>query len=210
MVVMPMTPVSRDSLQHSFSHPARRAICAVGLLVGLGGLVPAGTAEEASIRQLMTPEQFRAAGLDKLTEEELRTLDTWLRGQQQPTLITDADDPAPAIPRSPPTQPMPSTAPAESTEAVAANAENFGLPEPSPAEKDEGKTLRATIVSPFRGWTGKTRFKLDNGQIWQQRVSGRYTYGGDDARVEITVNGFGFYEMELLDAGRSVGVKRIQ
>ena len=83
------------------------------------------------------------------------------------------------------------------------------MPDPVDPEK-AAYQLHAIIEEPFRGWSGKTKFKLDNGQIWQQRVSGRYTYSGDDTRVVISVNGFGFYEMELLAAGRSVGVKRIQ
>jgi hypothetical protein len=208
MVVPPMTTASHDNPQHRFSHSARRALCAVGLSVALGTLVQPAAAEEASIRRLMTPEQFRAAGLEKLTEEELRALDAWLRGQPQPATTIGAETPAVTpLPAEPPT---PATAPPASTKAVAESEENFGLPEPSPAEKDAGKVLRATIVSPFRGWSGKTKFKLDNGQIWQQRVSGRYTYAGDDTRVVITVNGFGFYEMELLAAGRSVGVKRLK
>ena len=43
-----------------------------------------------------------------------------------------------------------------------------------------------------------------------QRSSGRHTYTGDDNRVVISKNAMGFYEMRLLDADRSVGVKRIK
>jgi hypothetical protein len=35
---------------------------------------------ETHIRQLMTPQQFRAAGLHKLTTSELQALDQWLSG----------------------------------------------------------------------------------------------------------------------------------
>jgi hypothetical protein len=33
-----------------------------------------------SIQQMMTPEQFKAAGLNKLSSEELQKLDAWLQG----------------------------------------------------------------------------------------------------------------------------------
>lgn len=210
MVVIPMTPESHSNPQYRIFRYSREAFCAVALCVGLGTPVQSADAGEASIRQLMTPDQFRAAGLEKLTDEELRTLEAWLRGQLQPTTDAEAESGTPAAIPPPAVQPVPAAAPPASREAVAESLENFGLPEPTPAEKDAGKAMQATIVSPFRGWSGKTKFKLDNGQIWQQRVSGRYTYSGDDTRVVISVNGFGFYEMELLAAGRSVGVKRIQ
>ncbi|WP_109124052.1 hypothetical protein [Dyella sp. C11] len=32
------------------------------------------------LQQRMTPEEFKAAGLDKLSPDELKTLDTWLSG----------------------------------------------------------------------------------------------------------------------------------
>ena len=34
--------------------------------------------DEGSIKQAMTPEEFHKAGLDKLSDEELRNLDRWL------------------------------------------------------------------------------------------------------------------------------------
>jgi hypothetical protein len=60
----------------------------LSLLVILG--FPAGVclAQEnsgASIQQMMTPEEFKAAGLDKLSSEELQKLDAWLQGYRQTT-----------------------------------------------------------------------------------------------------------------------------
>src|ERR1700724_3188432 len=36
-----------------------------------------------SIQEVMTPDEFKAAGLDKLTEDELQHLDAWLQGYRQ-------------------------------------------------------------------------------------------------------------------------------
>jgi hypothetical protein len=47
---------------------------------------PAGAAQEeisGSIQQMMTPEEFNAAGLNKLSPEELQKLDAWLQGYRQ-------------------------------------------------------------------------------------------------------------------------------
>jgi hypothetical protein len=38
-----------------------------------------------SIQQMMTPEEFRAAGLNKLSPDELQKLDAWLQGYRQVT-----------------------------------------------------------------------------------------------------------------------------
>ena len=165
-----------------------------------------------SIQQLMSPEEYLAAGLNKLTPEEIEALNAWLSRQEL------AKRPVSASPQASPEAPLVMEASVATTGAIAGGAEEaatpqmdgFGFPEPSPAEKDRGKQLQANVLPPFKGWSGKTIFRLDNGQVWQQRVSGRYTYSGDDTLVAISGNRFGFYEMELVAAKRSVGVKRLK
>lgn len=57
------------------------SLCAIPLLV-----CPAIRAQdEESIKQAMSPEEFHKAGLDKLTDEELRNLDRWLKGDREKT-----------------------------------------------------------------------------------------------------------------------------
>ena len=51
--------------------------------------VPQLHAQDAgSIKQAMSPEEFHKAGLDKLSDEELRNLDRWLRGDREKTAKT--------------------------------------------------------------------------------------------------------------------------
>jgi hypothetical protein len=38
-----------------------------------------------NIQEMMTPEEFKAAGLNKLTPDELQKLDAWLQGYRQVT-----------------------------------------------------------------------------------------------------------------------------
>src|SRR5256886_13353508 len=40
---------------------------------------------EGGIKQAMSPEEFHKAGLDKLSDEELRNLDRWLKGDREKT-----------------------------------------------------------------------------------------------------------------------------
>src|SRR6266699_2299409 len=56
------------------------------LFLILGFLPPAFAAREetsGSIQEMMSPEEFRAAGLNKLSPEELQKLDAWLQGYRQ-------------------------------------------------------------------------------------------------------------------------------
>jgi hypothetical protein len=41
--------------------------------------------DQESIKQAMSPEEFHKAGLDKLSDEELRNLDRWLKGDREKT-----------------------------------------------------------------------------------------------------------------------------
>ena len=68
-----------------------------GLLLGCVGLgfclilacfEPARSAQpemSGSIKEVMSPEEFKAAGLNKLSAEELQKLDAWLQGYRQVT-----------------------------------------------------------------------------------------------------------------------------
>jgi hypothetical protein len=62
----------------------------------------------------------------------------------------------------------------------------------------------------FNGWSGKTLFYLENGQVWKQRLSGRYHYNGASPEVEFTKNLLGYWSMTVLETGMSVGVKRVR
>jgi hypothetical protein len=79
------------------------------------------------------------------------------------------------------------------------------------AEKSAERNFQivAKVVPSFRGWSGKTTFRLDNGQVWQQRMPGRLSYSGGDSEVVVTKNLMGGYILEHVESGRSVLVKRV-
>src|SRR5437867_13287267 len=57
----------------------------IGLLI-FASLKPSHGAQQeisGSIQEMMSPEEFRAAGLNKLSPEELQKLDAWLQGYRQ-------------------------------------------------------------------------------------------------------------------------------
>ena len=70
--------------------------------------------------------------------------------------------------------------------------------------------IESRIQQPFSGWDGKTLFKLANGQLWRQRLPGRYSHQSDDTRVVIDKNIMGFYRMTMEAGGKTIGVSRVE
>lgn len=117
--------------------PLRSALFALAL----GASLPAIGAEFSSLEERMTASEFKAAGLDKLTPEELATLNAWLQRRTAGT--------APAATYVPPSE------------------DRTGLRDPV---SSDGVVSR--IAGQFTGWSGDTKFVLENGQVWQQAESG--------------------------------------
>jgi hypothetical protein len=156
----------------------RRGLCArfvfalVPLLIGIGA-----RADGPDVRKLLTPEQFHAAGLDKLTEQEIDALNRWL--------VTYTARDAPEVRRS----------------DVVVQKE---------VEKIDTEGTRTRIAGEFTGWTGETVFRLENGQVWKQRLPGRWSYHADSPEVELRKNMMGFWVLRVVDADHSVGVTRVK
>lgn len=70
--------------------------------------------------------------------------------------------------------------------------------------------LRRRIVGHFSGWDGDTVFTLDNGEVWKQRLPGRYAVSLDNPEVEIIKNLLGFYELRIVKTRHKIGVTRIK
>ncbi|MGH1372235.1 MAG: hypothetical protein ACRBBW_09390 [Cellvibrionaceae bacterium] len=77
-------------------------------------------------------------------------------------------------------------------------------------KEESFKPITGKIAGKFRGWNGKTKFKLENGQIWQQRYNNKWTTNLDSPEISITRNTLGFFDMKVLASDRIIGVKRIK
>jgi hypothetical protein len=115
----------------------------LALTLMLGYATPASAQEAAAtpaIETQMTPEQFKAAGLDKLSAGELANLNAWLNH----TIDTET---------------------AKATVKAKKKVEddnrgffNFGTTEP----------VVGRITGEFRGFEKGRQYTLDNGQVWRQ------------------------------------------
>lgn len=145
-------------------------------------------ADDPSVRNLMTPEDFTLSGLDKLSDAELAHLSEWVERYREGAV------------KGPPPPPK---KPSQMTES-----EKVVYEEKKQEEKDF--ELVAKVIPEFTGWSGKTVFRLDNGQTWQQRQPGNLRYSDGDSNVVITRNFFGRYVMTHTATGRSIGVNRLR
>ena len=152
-----------------------RFLCSVFFTLGLLQSAQAQQGDAPALESLMTPEDFSASGLDKLSEAERAHLSTWVARYRQGAVAGPA--------------------PPKTTEQRA---------------QEKEVEIVAKVVSGFSGWSGKTVFRLDNGQIWQQRLTGNFRYRGDDPTVVISQNILGMYILKHVESGRAVGVKRIR
>jgi len=88
-------------------------------------------------------------------------------------------------------------------EAPALQAENEEVIE----VVQQGITSR--IVGEFNGWSGNTRFVLENGQVFEQRRRGRWKITLNNPEVHISQNFMGAFEMEVVSQGKKIGVRRV-
>ncbi|WP_150865770.1 hypothetical protein [Marinihelvus fidelis] len=139
----------------------------------------------------MSAEEFNEAGLDKLSDEELARLGAWFRDNRDKAVTQTRAEVKAEV-----------KAEVEAEVAAAAAAQPAAKPEKPPEEF----TARAR---GFAGWAGKTVFALDNGQVWRQRMPGKFNYSGSANEVKFDKNFMGGWVMEHVESGRTVLVELI-
>ena len=134
------------------------ALCLALALSAFAWSAPARAADGAPIRQQMSAEEFKAAGLDKLSAAELAALDAWLARRQAATPVAAA----PAA-----------TLDAAEAERIREQGREEGRREVK--EKTRGfldfgseEPIKSTLVGEFRGFENGRHYTLANGQVWEQ------------------------------------------
>jgi hypothetical protein len=131
----------------------------------------------------LAPADFAAAGLGRLTPEELARLDALIAARAAPLSAAAA----PAAPRSAP-------APARWAASAA----------------EEEAPVESRLTGEFRGWEPRTVFALENGERWQE--TGGTTYAGPPLAapvVRIRAGALGAYWMRIEGVSREVKVRRV-
>lgn len=184
-------------------------------LLALSLSLPLAAAEFRGLEQEMSPADRARTGVDRLSVEQRAALDAWLRQR----LEAGAVAPASTAPPSTAASAVPSAAAAQSaapaaTPASTAAAARQALNDPSQIGfshyTGEREEFTARVTGTFRGWTGRTLFRLDNGQVWQQSESGSYEITLDNPEVRLRPKAMGSWMLVLKHNNRGVRVRRVE
>jgi hypothetical protein len=188
-----------------------RWLAAVAAIALLTITLPAEEAQ-ASVRSRLTPEEFHRAGLDKLTKEELDFLDICLARVQAPPAsrgpvpsVSAAEPPQENVlpgPRPPPVKSLP-----QGEAAFGAEEQLHAAVEVMQAVPSK---IRSRVTGAFEGWSGHTRFCLDNGQVWQQAEHGVFSVNLTNPAIVIEKGLLGAFFLHLEGYGSRVKVKRLK
>lgn len=156
--------------------------------------------------QSLTPEKVQAAGLAKLTPQELAELETLVELYKAGALAKAvAATASPPVFQSEPSaakpkKPMPDWVGALITLKRAENA---------PAKR---QTMESRIAGDFDGWSGRTNFRLENGQVWTQVNNGSYDYTPalKSPKVRIFPAMLGTFWLEIEGVGQRCRVKPLR
>lgn len=108
-------------------------------------LFPCAAFAQENLQDKMSPEEFKAAGLEKLTAEELSVLNNWLQGK-----VTEESKKA-------------ATQARKEVEDTNRGFFNFGSSEP----------VVSRLAGEFTGFSKGQKYTLENGQLWRQTDAAR-------------------------------------
>lgn len=134
----------------------------------------------SSLEERMSAAEFRAAGLDKLSPEELARLNDWLRAKG----------------------PLPASAAAASAAGFRSNT-FFGTGETA-------GPIASEVAGEFSGWNEGDQFTLANGQVWEVTQGSFAIPEQVGVRVSIEPAFMGSWLMKIEGYNASARVKRIR
>mgnify|MGYP006258491623 FL=1 len=195
-------------LQHQLASTTAIGITSV-MMIFTG---PALASESDNIESAMNAEERVKSGVNTLTAEQRQFLNNWLKenyGRRTESVVTRTTPDEQSVSTEQPTnlEATPETIEAEVDRRVAAKLADKRESEKT---KQSDSAFEARLTSDFTGWTGKTIFKLDNGQVWRQRSSANYRHRGSDRRVSFKKNWMGGWEMTVVSSGKTCLVREVQ
>ncbi len=153
------------------------------LIIAISASV-AGQSAFSSLEEQMNGKEFNAAGLEKLTPDELAALNKWIRSRSLATL--------------------------DAGQSVTGDEDLRGLE--LKKMKDMPRTaIKSRVVGTFTGWDGQTTFRLENGMIWQQADKDKfYIKAVQDPLVTIEPGMLRTWRLSVEGYSSDCRVKRIQ
>jgi len=97
----------------------------------------------------------------------------------------------------------------ESTEVLSQEIDQFGNERIAQVD-EEPDQITSRILGEFKGWSGYTKFQLENGQVWQQSSEGLLIVRINNPTVIIKKSFFGTYTLNVEGVNSSIKVRRTQ
>jgi hypothetical protein len=197
--------------------------------LGLGALLLAVAAPAQDFTRTMTPEEQAAAGLARLTPAELAALkaavERYKSGAVEVVTREAGAQTAAAAARAAEAERQAAAAEARASEAAAqaakaAKAEPRKGPgwltalitlEKTAQAPDSAEEVRARLAGPLESFSGRQRFTLDNGQVWQMTDLAEWA-GPTYDRPEVTIRPgvLGTFWLRIPAAGVRVKVRPVK
>jgi len=132
------------------------------------------------VEETMRPEEFRAAGLDKLSEDELQHLDAWLQGYRQSTQKKAAEQEK-----------------AKATEEIK-KAKQEATEEANKTARTKLDSLVSRVDGNIDVVKGNTVIRLEDGTVWKQvNKDDRYRAQVTDHPVAVVLHTTFGYKMRI-------------
>jgi hypothetical protein len=154
---------------------------AFAILLSFAATIPVFASETApSLKDLLTAAEWKRAGLDRLSPDEIGVIDAALIRNN--VRLRQAHETELAAARA--------AIPVAGTEAVAAEKkrsflQRFGLPTFDEVNWRDIPPLQAKVTE----WVSANRFKLDNGQVWEGVDNITYELAGKSIEIQARPHG---------------------
>ncbi len=140
------------------------------------------TAEKPAkgVEETMRPEEFKAAGLDKLSEDELQHLDAYLQGYRQSTQKKATEQ-----------------AQAKASEEIK-RATVKATEEAQKTARTKMDSLASRVDGSIEGLKGHTQIRLEDGSVWKQaNADDRYRASIPDHPAAVVIHSTFGYKMRI-------------
>ena len=156
-------------------------------------------AAEGGFSRRLAPEDFRAAGLGKLSAEEIARLDALVERERAGAGAKSANGGSPAVGTAVRAPITPAAKSDRDVKVVVA-----------PGTKIEFSAVESRLTGVFTGWEPRGVFALENGQRWREANGSTYVSPPLPApKVRITPGALGTFWMEIEGVRVRVKVVRV-
>lgn len=140
----------------------------------------------SSLEERMSSADFKAAGLDKLSPEQLARLNAFIRGEVNKSSAVAREE--------------------GMRQQDQNDAEKMGFR----TYHGELDTISSSIAGDFHGWDGGTTFTLANGQVWRQIGGDVFAIRLKNPAVTISPGLIGAWYLKVDGYGSTTKVERVK